>query len=79
MTFSVEEDAGGSLSRILLALIALASVVAAAPGGGAHRFFANKHSVLDSATRVGVCVPPTRERALQIAAGLAFLVSEPRT
>jgi hypothetical protein len=52
MTFSV-------FSRIFLALVALAPVVAAAPGGGALRSFANKDGVLDSATRVGVRITPT--------------------
>jgi expansin (peptidoglycan-binding protein) len=47
------------LSRTFLALLALASVVAAAPGGGARRSFVGKDGVLDVATRVGVRVTPT--------------------
>jgi hypothetical protein len=52
MTFSV-------FSRNFLAVVALASVVAAAPGGGARRSFANKDGVVDSATRVGVRITHT--------------------
>jgi hypothetical protein len=47
MTFSV-------FSRTFLALVTLASVAAAAPGGGARWSFANKDGVVDSAARVGV-------------------------